>query len=340
MPIIRHCSRALILTLVLLIQVSLSSARADMLDDVLHHGDIRCGVFPDDPGRSSIDVEGNWQGFYVDFCRATAAALFGDPERVQYIEVGATTRFTTLQERQVDVVMYSTTWTLEREKRYQVVFPAIYLFDSQGVMVRANSGINTLEDLHDKTVCVTENTSTHKNLVNALNLRSIDAQVQFSNGDSFFRGHCDAYSADKMNLATNRANRADNPEHYIFLPESLSREPIGPMVRNDEVRWARVIRSVVNAMVLADEKGITQANVDDTILNSKDPEVLNLLGQQGSLAAQLGLPDGWGYWIIASVGNYSETYQRHYGPKTAIGMEQGVNQPWSRGGLLFSPLFL
>lgn len=338
MPILRRfCCYLIVMAMNVML---LSSVHADTLDEVMRHGDIRCGVFPDDPGRSAIDTDGAWKGFYVDFCRATAAALFGDPERVQYVEVDATTRFTTLQQRQTDVVMYSTTWTLGRENRYQVVFPAVYLFDSQGVMVRANSGISMLSDLQGKTVCVTENTSTHKNLVNALEQQGIDAQVQFSNGDSFFRGHCDAYSADRMNLATNRANRADNPAHYIILPETLSREPIGPMVRNDETRWARVIRSVVNATILADQKGITQSNLDQVLNSTEDQEILNLLGQQGDLASQLGLPNDWARNVIATVGNYSEIYQRHYGPDTAIGMEQGVNKPWSRGGLLFAPLFL
>lgn len=338
MPIVRRfCSYLILLTTQVLL---LTSAHADTLNDVMHHGDIRCGVFPDDPGRSAIDTDGNWKGFYVDFCRATAAALFGDPERVQFVEVDATTRFTTLQQRQTDVVMYSTTWTLGRENRYQVVFPAIYLFDSQGVMVRANSGIKTLSDLNQKTVCVTENTSTHKNLVNALQQNGIDATIQYSNGDSFFRGHCDAYSADRMNLATNRANRADNPAHYIILPETLSREPIGPMVRNDEVRWARVIRSVVNATILADQKGITRNNLEAVLQETQDQEILNLLGRQGDLGSQLGLPADWARNVIASVGNYSEIYQRHYGPETPIGVEQGLNRPWSRGGLLFAPLFL
>lgn len=338
MPILRRfCCYLIVLAMNVML---LSSVHADTLDEVMRHGDIRCGVFPDDPGRSAIDTDGTWKGFYVDFCRATAAALFGDPERVQYVEVDATTRFTTLQQRQTDVVMYSTTWTLGRENRYQVLFPAVYLFDSQGVMVRANSGISMLSDLQGKTVCVTENTSTHKNLVNALEQQGIDAQVQFSNGDSFFRGHCDAYSADRMNLATNRANRADNPAHYIILPETLSREPIGPMVRNDEARWARVIRSVVNATILADQKGITQSNLDGVLNSTEDQEILNLLGQQGDLASQLGLPNDWARKVIASVGNYSEIYQRHYGPETAIGVEQGLNRPWSRGGLLFAPLFL
>ncbi len=328
-----------LLAWVSLMLLSLPAAHADTLDDVKRHGDIRCGVFPDDPGRSAIDQNGDWQGFYVDFCRATAAAIFGNPDRVQYVEVDATTRFTTLQQRQTDVVMYSTTWTLGRENRYQVAFPAIYLFDGQGIMVRAGSDILQLADLQGKTLCVTENTSTHQNLVDVLARHKIDAKIQFSNGDSFFRGHCDAYSADRMNLATNRANRADNPEEYLILPENLSREPIGPMVRNDDPRWARVVRAVVQGLILADEKRITQANIDTMREHSKDPEVVNLLGLSGNFGAQLGLSDDWAYWMLSSVGNYAEIYQRHYGPGTPINVEPGLNQPWSRGGLLYAPLF-
>ncbi|MBR9827092.1 MAG: amino acid ABC transporter substrate-binding protein, partial [Oceanospirillales bacterium] len=274
-------------------QLSVPYVWAGTLQDVLRHGDIRCGVFPDDPGRSAIDLEGNWYGFYVDFCRATAAALFGNPDRVQYVEVDATTRFTTLQQRQTDTVMYSTTWTMDRENRYQVAFPAVYLFDSQDIMVRAHSGIQQLADLQGKTICVTENTSTHLTLRSMLMQQKINAQIQFTNGDSFFRGHCDAYTADRMNLAVNRANRADNPSEYKLLSVHLSREPIGPMVRNDDPEWERVIRAVVHGLILADEKGITQANVGTIREQSLDPEVLSLLGRRGTFGPQLGLRDDW-----------------------------------------------
>lgn len=336
---IHVCIASMLALTLLVLAGGPSVARADTLEDVMRHGDIRCGVFPDDPGRSAIDQNGDWQGFYVDFCRATAAALFGDPNRVQYVEVDATTRFTTLQQHQTDVVMYSTTWTLGRENRYQVAFPAIYLFDGQGIMVRAGSDIQRLADLSGKTLCVTENTSTHQNLVDILARHRIEARIQFSNGDSFFRGHCDAYSADRMNLATNRANRAENPREYRILPDNLSREPLGPMVRRDDARWQRVIRAVVNGLILADEKRITQANAGIMRERSEDPEVLNLLGVRGDFGAQLGLRPDWAYRMLSSVGNYGEIYQRHYGPGTAINVEPGLNQPWSRGGLLFAPLF-
>jgi len=325
----------LIFTLSLLSPLSL----AGTLDDVLKHGDIRCGVFPDDPGRSAIDSKGEWRGFYVDFCRAVAAAIFADPKRVHFIEVGPQTRFSSLQERKADVVMYSSTWTMGREHNYDIAFPAIYLFDGQGIMVRKNSGINTLSDLAKKRICVTENTTTHTTLVQYLKTHNIDAEIFFANGDAFFRGSCDAYTADRLNLAVNKANRAEDPAAYHLLPERLSKEPIGPMVRADDPQWARLIRAVIDALVLADEKLISQRTVDQALLTHSDLEVQNLLGKTGTIGAQLGLQADWAAHIIRSVGNYSEIYLRHFGPNTPVGVEQGVNQPWNRGGLLYAPLF-
>ncbi len=316
-----------------------TAASASVLDTVKLHGDIRCGVFPDDPGRSALNVEGNWEGFYVDFCRATAAALFGDPDRVQYLEVDATTRFTSLQKAEADVVMYSTTRTLGRELNYGVRFPAIYLFDGQGFLVRTSSGIDSVHDMSGKSICVTENTSTHQNLVDLLKARGVDAQIHFSNGDSFFRGNCDAYTADRMNLAVNRAHRAENPDEYRVLPLAFTREPIGPMVAEGDEAWARAISAVVNGLILADEKGITRDNVRAMAESNPNGEVQKLLGVSGDLAERLGLPQDWAINMIRSVGNYSEIYQRHFGPDTAVGIEQGLNKPWSRGGILYAPLF-
>ncbi len=316
-----------------------SPAYASTKDRVIAKGDLDCGVFPDDPGRSAINDKGRWEGFYVDFCRATAAAVLGDPEFVNFIEVGATTRFTTLMEKKTDVVMYSSTWTLGRESQYQVEFPAVYLLDGQGFMVRKSSGIRKLSDLQGKRICVTANTTTHDNLVDTFKSRGYQADIIFANGDSFFRGSCDAYTADRMNLATNRANRADNPNDYIVLPEMISREPIGPKVRNDDPQWSRIIRSVVHAVILAEEKGITSVNVDQVLANTKDVEVMNLLGKTGDIGPQLGLDPQWAYRIIKSIGNYGEIYNRHFGLGTPINMERGLNRLWNQGGALFAPPF-
>ncbi|WP_229680809.1 amino acid ABC transporter substrate-binding protein [Marinobacterium zhoushanense] len=316
-----------------------ADAARSTLQRVQSNGDLRCGVYPDDPGRSAITTSGVWAGFYVDFCKAVAAAVIGNPDFVQYVEVGATTRFTSLVEDKTDVVMYSSTWTLGRESTYNVEFPTIYLFDGQGFLVRKRSGIGQLDDLKGKSICVTENTTTHRNLMQLNEQHGLDAKVLFSNGDSFFRGSCDAYSADRMNLATNRANRADNPDDYLILPDVVSREPIGPTVRNDDPQWSRIVRSVVHAVILAEEKGITQDNVDSYLNGEHDAEVDNLLGNSGDIGAQLGLNKAWAYRAIKAVGNYGEIYDRHFGPDTPIGVERGLNRLWSRGGLLFAPPF-
>lgn len=311
----------------------------DTLERVRQAGDLRCGVFPDDPGRSAIDKNGEWVGFYVDFCKAVAAAVLGNPKFVRYVEVNSTTRFTSLVEGKTDVVMYSSTWTLGREATYDVDFPAIYLFDGQGFMVRAASGIRRLNDLTGKTICVTENTTTQKTLEALITYGKLDAKLLASNGDSFFRGSCDAYSADRMNLATNRANRSETADNYLILPDTISREPIGPMVRNDDPRWSKIIRSVIHALILAEEKGITNANIDSMRKGGADPETDTLLGVSGFVGAQLGLSSDWAVRAIKAVGNYAQVYDRHFGPGTPIGVERGLNNLWSKGGLMYTPQF-
>ncbi len=310
------------------------------LSTVKERGDLNCGVYPDDPGRSAINEEGQWEGFYVDFCRATAAAVLENPDYVRYLEVGATSRFTSLVENSTDVVMFSSTWTLGRENTYQVSFPTLYLFDGQGFVVRKSAGIDSVNDLDGKTVCVTGNTTTQRNLEDFIKAQGFDTEVVYTNGDQFFRGSvCDAYSADRMNLAINLANRVEQKDDYKVLPETFSREPIGPTVRNDDDQWERIIRSIVHATFLAEEKGITQANVDQIKASSKNVEVRNLLGESGDIGEQLGLDPLWAYRVIKAVGNYSEIYDRHLGLDTPIGQERGLNALWRDGGLMFAPPF-
>jgi len=316
-----------------------AAAERTTLDLVRANRDLRCGVFPDDPGRSAIDLGGQWAGFYVDFCRAVAAAVLGNPDFVQYVEVGSKTRFSALMDRKVDVVMYSSTWTLGRESDYHVAFPAIYLFDGQGFLVRRQSGIKSLEDLRGKSICVTENTTTQKTLEEINRTRHLGAKIVYSNGDNFFRGACDAYSADRMNLATNRANRSDDPGQYVILPEQVSREPIGPMVRDDDAQWIRIIRSVVHALIAAEELGLTRATVDSARADGRGGEAETLLGVSGDLGERLGLDRDWAFRAIKAEGDYGEIYDRNFGPNTAIGVERGLNRLWSQGGVLYAPQF-
>ena len=317
-----------------------ANAHASTLNDVLQRGDLNCGIYPDDPGRSALDSEGNWQGFYVDFCRAAAAAIFGTPDYINYVEVGSTSRFTSLMERSTDVVMYSSTWTLGREHTYQVAFPALYLFDGQGFIVRKSANIRSLTQLDDKTVCVVANSTSQHNLEDYIQAHQLNTNVVYANADHFFRGSvCDVYTADRMNLATNLANRVGLKEGYVVLPDTLSREPLSPTVRNDDDQWQRIIRSVVHATILAEEKGITRDNVDQMRQHATDIEVQNLLGQHGDLGAQLGLNSDWGYQVIKAVGNYGEIYNRHFGPNTPIGQPRGLNALWRDGGVLYAPPF-
>lgn len=316
------------------------AAERPTLDLVRGNKDLRCGVFPDDPGRSAISPSGRWEGFYVDFCRAVAAATLGNPDYVQFVEVGAKTRFTSLAEGKVDVVMFSTTWTLGREAEFKVDFPAVYLFDGQGFMVRKQSGIRTLDDLRGKSVCVTANTTTQGNLETINAARDLRLRIILSNGDNFFRGACDAYTADRMNLATNRANRSDDPSRYMILPDIVSREPIGPIVRDDDPEWSAIVRGVVHALILAEELGVTAKTVETIRAGQSTGEVGNLLGMgPGNMLGHLRLDKNWAYRAIKAVGNYGEIYDRHFGPNTPIGMERGLNRPWSQGGVLYAPLF-
>lgn len=314
-------------------------SKAGTLDDIRQRGDVRCGVFPDDPGRSAISASGRWEGFYVDYCRAVAIAVLGDADAVRFVEVGPQSRFTSLVERRVDVVMYSSTRTLGRENLYGIAFPAIYLFDGQGLMVRANSGINALKDLEGRSVCVTPNTTSQANLENLLRQNAINAKVVYANGDAFFRGNCDAYSADRVNLAINRANRADDPKRYQILPFSMSREPIGPMVRDDDLQWQKIVAAVVNAVIVAEEVGLNQGNIEATPSEVTTGELANLLGANAQLADWLGLKPNWARLVVKQVGNYGEIFNRHFGPDTPIGLDRGLNRLWSQGGVLYAPLF-
>ena len=316
------------------------NADASTLNEVIKRGDLNCGVYPDDPSRSAISITGNWEGFYVDFCRAVAAAVLKNPEYVNYVEVRAKTRFTSLVDRTTDVVMYSSTWTLGREDAYSISFPAVYLFDSQAVLVRKNSGIKSFQDLNNKSVCVTNNTTSQRNLENIIAINQFNTKVIYSKSDPFFRGSaCDAYSGDQMNLLVSLANHTARKQDYSLLPDRLSREPIGPTVRNDDTQWHNIIRAVIHATILAEEKGITANNADTLREHSNDLEVTNLLGSSGNIGKMLDLDKNWGYRVIKSVGNYAEIFDRNLGKDSPVQAERGLSALWKDGGTLFSPPF-
>lgn len=325
---------------ILLIVAASISSHASTLKSVLDRGDLNCGVYPDDPGRSAISIKGHWQGFYVDFCRAVAAAVLKNPNYVNYVEVRSKTRFTSLIDKATDVVMYSSTWTLGRESTYHVSFPAIYFFDTQGFLVRKSSGIHSIADLDGKSICVTNNTTSQRNLEDFLAAKRFKTRIIYSKGDQFFRSSaCDAYSADKMNLLITLENNTDRKDEYLILPTNLSREPISPTVRDDDSQWNRIIRAIIWATILAEDKGITSENVDAIRSHSNDVEVTNLLGITGNIGEVLGLDKNWGYRIIKSVGNYSQIFERNLGALSPIEANRGLTALWKNGGVLFAPPF-
>ncbi|REG81314.1 amino acid ABC transporter substrate-binding protein [Marinomonas pollencensis] len=337
MPLQKHLRWPFFTSLLLTLCIE---SHASTLSKVIKRGDINCGVYPDDPSRSAISIQGNWEGFYVDFCRAVAAAVLQNPDYVNFVEVRAKTRFTSLVDRTTDVVMYSSTWTLGREDTYAISFPAIYLFDAQAILVRKNSGIKSLKDLNNKSICVTNNTTSQRNLENIIAIRKLNTEVIYSKSDPFFRGSaCDAYTGDKMNLLISLANHTVRKQDYTLLPSRLSREPISPTVRNDDVQWHHIIRAVIHATILAEEKGVTASNADHLREHSNDLEVTNLLGSTGNIGEMLGLDKDWGYRVIKSVGNYAEIFDRNLGENSPVQADRGLSALWKDGGTLFSPPF-
>jgi len=322
----------------LFFSLSVSAHEQGTLNRVKAQGEIGCGVVPDRPGRSAV-IDGRWQGFYVDFCRAVAVAVLQNSDGVKFVPVTAATRFTTLIEKSSQVVMVGSTWTLGREWKYQIAFPAVYYLDGQGFMVRKDSGINDLTNLDGRSVCVLENTTSHSNLKAMMRSRGYKISVMFGGNDRFFEGHCDAFTSDKFALATLRQSKTDKPQDYKILDEMISREPLSPMVRNDDAEWYSIVRSVIHAMILAEQKGISSVNVELVLKETSDQEVLNLLGEHGQLGLQLGLDQKWAYRVIKEIGNYGEVFERNLGQNTAFKIDRALNRPVSQGGIFVIPPF-
>lgn len=300
---------------------------------------LKCGVFSLTPSQSAINSRKGWQGFYVDFCKAVAAAVLKNPKAVSFVELDEASQYNALQERIVDVVMQASLWTLTNESKHSVNFPAVYLFDGQSFLVQGNSRIRNLADLQGKTICVQKNGNTDVTLRAFIQKRAYEVNLFYSDIEHFFSGGCDAYSSSRISLASTLAERRLSNSGYRLLSDNISRNPLGPMVLNSDYAWSRLIRAVIHATVIAESRGITQANVVLHKLQNKDPQVSFLLGSSGSLGAQLDLDGEWAYRVIRAVGNYGEIYNRHFGGDSPVGADRGDNKPWSIGGLLYTPVF-
>jgi len=310
---------------------------------VKDRGVIICGVNSQVPGFGYVDSEGNFSGFDVDYCRALAAAVFGDATKVEFRPVTASERFTALQSGEIDILSRNTTWSLARDTELNGNFVHTTFYDGQGMMVRGDSGITTLEDLEGGTICVQTGTTTELNLADVMASLGVSyTPAVYDDADATMGAYgeerCDAVTTDKSGLVARRTVMAD-PANHVILDVTMSKEPLGPMVRHGDDQWFDIAQWTVFAMFSAEEFGITSANVDDVKANAVAPEVRRLLGVEGELGAKLGLGNDWAYNIVKQVGNYEEIYNRNLGPDTPTYIPRGYNSLYTNGGLLYAPPF-
>jgi general L-amino acid transport system substrate-binding protein len=314
-------------------------AQAGTLDTVKKRGELICGTSPGVPGFSLPDSQGRWSGLDVDLCRAVAAAIFNDPSKVKYIPLNPKDRFSTLQSGEIDVLSRQTTWTLSRDTSGMQFSPITY-YDGQALMVRKASNIKVAKELNGASVCIQGGTTTELNVADYFRKNNIKYEpVSFGSGDealkAFETGRCDVFTTDASALFAYRLKSA-NPDDFIVLPELISKEPLGPVVRTGDPEWANVVRWAHFAMVNAEELGITQTNVDEQA-KSANPEVKRFLGVEGKLGEGLGLTPDWSYRIIKHVGNYGESFDRNVGPNSRLAIPRGLNNLWTNGGLQYAP---
>jgi general L-amino acid transport system substrate-binding protein len=308
------------------------------LDAVKAKGFIQCGVNTAVAGFSAPDSQGNYKGIDVDICRAVAAAVFGDANKVRYTPTTAQQRFTALQSGEVDILSRNTTWTLGRDTSLGLNFVGVNFYDGQGFMVPKKLGVKSAKELAGATVCVQPGTTTELNLTdyfraNKMQFKPVVIEKLEEVTAAYFAGRCDVYTTDASGLASTRATMAPNPNDHVILPEIISKEPLGPAVRHGDDKWADIVRWSFNAMLTAEEMGITSANIDQQ-MNSSNPEVQRFVGTSGDLGKQLGIDNKWAYNIIKQVGNYGESYDRYIVP---LGLERGINALWTKGGLQYAP---
>jgi len=316
------------------------AAVAGSLDDIKGKGHVQCGVSQGLPGFSTTDDQGNWTGIDVDVCRAIAAAVFGDASKAKFTPLSAKERFTALQSGEIDVLSRNTTWTMGRDTALGLNFAGVNYYDGQGFMVRKDLGVKSALELSGAAICTNTGTTTELNVADYFRANKLEYKVvAFEKADevvaAYDAGRCDVWTTDRSGLAANRLKLA-NPDDHMVLPEIISKEPLGPVVRQGDDQWFNIVKWVLFAMINAEELGITSANVDDK-RNSDDPSAKRMLGTEGDFGSKLGLSKDWAYNAIKHVGNYSEIYEKNVGPNTPLQLERGANALWNKGGLQYAP---
>ncbi|MCP5372911.1 MAG: amino acid ABC transporter substrate-binding protein [Hyphomicrobiales bacterium] len=317
-------------------------AQASTLDDVKAKGHVQCGVSQGLPGFSNPDEKGNWSGLDVDVCRAVAAAIFGSGDAVKFTPLSAKERFTALQSGEVDLLSRNTTWTLSRDTALGLDFTGVSYYDGQGFMVRKDLGVKSAKELSGAAVCTNTGTTTELNVADYFRTNKMDYKVvAFEKADevvaAYDAGRCDVYTTDQSGIAAQRT-KLKEPGAHIILPEVISKEPLGPAVRHGDNQWGDIVRWTLNALITAEEFGVEKGNVA-SMKDSKNPEIRRLVSAEGTMCENLGLQPGCFANAIAAVGNYGEVFERNVGPSTPLGLGRGLNELWSKGGIMYSPPF-
>jgi len=319
-------------------------AGAATLDDVKARGTLNCGVSTGLVGFAAPDADGVWEGFDVGVCRAVATAVLGDPEAVTFVPTTGQTRFTALASGEIDMLARNTTWTFSRDVDLKFEFVGVNYYDGQGFMAPRELGVSSAKELDGATVCIQTGTTTELNLadffrVNSISYEPVPIETNAEALQQLLAGACDVYTTDASGLAASRAT-FENASDWVILPEIISKEPLGPLVRHGDSEWADVVRWSLNTLIAAEELGVTSENVAElAAAPTNNPEINRMLGTEGELGAMLGLEASWAADIIAAVGNYSELFESNIGESTPIGLARGLNAQWTDGGLLYTPPF-
>ena len=323
--------------------LSAGAVTAGTLDDVQARGKLNCGVTTGLIGFAAPDANGEWEGFDVGVCRAVAAAVLGDSTAVEFVPTTGQTRFTALASGEIDMLARNTTWTFSRDVDLKFEFVGVNYYDGQGFLVPRELGVSSAKDLDGATVCIQTGTTTELNLAdyfraNNISYEPVPIETNAEGQQQYLAGACDVYTTDASGLAATRAS-FENPGDHVLLPEIISKEPLGPLVRHGDNEWGDVVRWTLNALVTAEELGVTSANVGELSAGTDNPEVNRLLGTEGELGAMLGLDAEWAKRAIMAGGNYGELFEKNIGESTPIGLARGLNAQWTEGGLIYSPPF-
>ncbi|SDX61921.1 L-glutamine-binding protein /L-glutamate-binding protein /L-aspartate-binding protein /L-asparagine-binding protein [Albimonas donghaensis] len=325
------------------VALSAGASAAATLDDVKAKGFLSCGVATGVAGFEFTDANGEWAGFDVAVCRAVAAAVFGDPKAVKFTPTTAKTRFTALASGEIDMLSRVTTWTFSRDVDLKFEFAGVNYYDGQGFLVPSALGVTSAKELDGATVCIQTGTTTELNLadyfrVNGMSYEPVPVETNAEAQQKYLAGACDVYTTDSSALAASRST-FETPKDHIILPEIISKEPLGPVVRHGDSEWGDVVRWSLNVLMIAEELGVTKDNVAEMAKGTDNPEINRMLGSEGEYGAMLGLPADFAVHVISAEGNYGEIFAKYLGTDTAVGLERGLNALWTQGGLQYSPPF-